>query len=366
MEWRRGFGRPAAGLLGLSMLAGCAAPGPPLPPTLNLPQVVTAASLSAVRVGDGVVLHWTTPSQTTDKLLTKGGITAVLCREAVAAPARQAARPRCQAVLRLKVMPGASEATDALPAELAVGAPRLLEYRVQLENAAGRTAGPSPAVYAAAGSAPAAVVGFSASAARGGILLRWTPQPGAATVELHRMALEAAAQAGGKPAAEANFRAGDGAEQAGGTLDRSAEPGREYSYTAQRVAVVQLGGRQVELRSAATPAVRVTLEDVFPPDTPAGLAAAPGFTEAQQPAIDLSWTPVIETESVPRLAGYRVYRREGTGEWKRIGPELVREPDYRDAAVAAGVRYEYRVTSVSTAGAESLPSATAAETAPTQ
>src|ERR1035441_4608651 len=69
--WRRLAPRPgpiaAAAVL---LLAGCASPGPPLPPSLKLPEVVT--DLTARRVGDQVMLHWTTPTRTTDKLLIRG------------------------------------------------------------------------------------------------------------------------------------------------------------------------------------------------------------------------------------------------------------------------------------------------------
>jgi fibronectin type 3 domain-containing protein len=89
----------------------------------------------------------------------------------------------------------------------------------------------------------------------------------------------------------------------------------------------------------------------------------PGFEgEQQRPLIDISWEPDVE----PRVAGYRVYRRDtGDAAWQRVGPELVTGAAYRDATVAAGHRYAYRVTAVSTAGNESGPSGEAAETAPT-
>src|SRR5690349_4647726 len=48
---------------GLLVLFGCASPGPPLPPSLKLPEAVT--DLTTSRVGDHVILHWTTPSHTT-------------------------------------------------------------------------------------------------------------------------------------------------------------------------------------------------------------------------------------------------------------------------------------------------------------
>jgi len=50
--------------LTLGLTAGCASPGTPLPPSLKLPQAVTG--LTATRVGDSVMLAWTTPSRTTN------------------------------------------------------------------------------------------------------------------------------------------------------------------------------------------------------------------------------------------------------------------------------------------------------------
>ena len=83
----------------------------------------------------------------------------------------------------------------------------------------------------------------------------------------------------------------------------------------------------------------------------------------------------------PRVAGYRVYRRDTDhpseqrplaggpgegGEWKRLDAVLVGVAAYRDLTVAAGKTYVYRVTAVSDAGLESAPSAEVTETAPGQ
>jgi fibronectin type 3 domain-containing protein len=88
---------------------------------------------------------------------------------------------------------------------------------------------------------------------------------------------------------------------------------------------------------------------------------AAGGSDARRPAIDLSWEPDMEA----RVAGYSVYRRTGdAGAWERLGDGLVKAPAYRDAAVAAGQRYVYRVTAVSEAGMESRASGEVEETAP--
>jgi fibronectin type 3 domain-containing protein len=99
------------------------------------------------------------------------------------------------------------------------------------------------------------------------------------------------------------------------------------------------------------------MKDVFPPETPAGLLAVLSFAGGQVAAIDLSWEPNME----PRIAGYRVYRRdlggEGAGSWRLLTAEVLPVVAYRDLSVAAGMRYAYRVTAVSGAGVESTPSA---------
>ena len=175
----------------------------------------------------------------------------------------------------------------------------------------------------------------------------------------------------GKEPTVTRFQAGN--TDAGGALDRTAQIGRTYIYTAQRVrSAMVINNQTLELRSAQSATVTIPVRDVFPPEVPVGLVAVPGFAgegETQKVAIDLSWEPDIE----PRLAGYRVYRREGdSGAWQRLGAELIPVAAYRDAAVIAGHIYTYRVTAVngvtavSDAGDESAPSAEVTETAPAQ
>jgi hypothetical protein len=399
------------------------------------------SGLTAGRVGDEVRLHWTTPSRTTDKLLIAGPIEAEICREnldaaasATAVKGGQSAAPGARenavtapcspVVLRKRVTPGASEAVDALPAELTAAPARLLAYRVQLRNAAGRTAGASPAVFAASGPAPQAVEDLRGKATKAGVVLEWRPEAqetgnreqgteGTESIELDRTILQPATantttttasnsmattaglgpeRKGGLPGvakepSESRFREGGAADE-GGTIDRTAQIGHTYRYTAQRVRTVVLGGERLELRSVPSVEVTVEMKDVFPPEAPVGLVAVPGFAgepsvgqapgqiaaqtgeqaapQIQRPAIDLSWEPDLE----PRVAGYRVYRRDLDGDaasvWKQLGPELVPIVAYRDLSVVAGRRYAYRVTAVSAAGNESAPSREVVETAPAQ
>jgi hypothetical protein len=381
-----------AGAVVLALGSGCALPGPPLPPSLKLPAVVT--DLSASRTGDAVTLRWTTPEDTTDKLPIKGPIVAEICRETLAATPTAAVgvkvavtAPCAPVVGHVSVVPGESEMVDVLPAALASGAAQPLAYRVQLRNAAGHTAGPSAAVYAASGAAPEAIEGLRAKATKVGVVLEWRAEAsvpedaGVGAVELDRVWVDAPATTSGGKAAksdlglaapakepvEARLRV-EAAEDAGGTTDRGAQIGHTYRYAAQRVRTLNVGGKMLEVRSVASASVTVAVRDVFPPETPVGLVAVPGFAGAddatRKAAIDLSWEPDMDA----RLAGYRVYRRELDGTapevWRTLGAELVTVPAYRDLSVAAGQRYAYRVTAVSGAGNESGPSADVVETAP--
>ena len=172
--------------------------------------------------------------------------------------------------------------------------------------------------------------------------------------------------------------------EAGGTIDSTAQIGHAYRYTAQRVRTVVLGGQRLEVRSVPSVEVTVAVRDVFPPEAPVGLVAVPGFAgepsagqsaaqtgeqaapQIQRPAIDLSWEPDLE----PRIAGYRVYRRDLDGDapavWLRLNAGPVPVAAYRDLSVVPGHRYSYRVTAVDMAGNESAPSSEVVETAPAQ
>src|SRR6266478_8069753 len=92
----------------IAFAAGCASPGPPQPPSLNLPAVVK--DLAAERLGDVVHLHWTTPEMTTDRIEVKGAITAEICRITVTAPAPKT--PACTPITRLPVKPGPTEGAE--------------------------------------------------------------------------------------------------------------------------------------------------------------------------------------------------------------------------------------------------------------
>jgi hypothetical protein len=139
-------------------------------------------------------------------------------------------------------------------------------------------------------------------------------------------------------------------------LDAQAEFGRAYRYTVRSVA--QYAAESVE--SADSEPVVVAPRDTFAPAAPVNLVAVVVMaTPDAPPHIELSWG--ISPE--PDVAGYTVYRWDGTQEAK-ITRELLLTPTFRDTSVTPGRRYTYRVTASDRAGNESARSEPVTESVP--
>jgi len=133
-------------------------------------------------------------------------------------------------------------------------------------------------------------------------------------------------------------------------VDPNAEFGKPYVYRVETVAKLGEGKEAVSDFSAEA---QITPEILFPPATPAGLAASPA-----PDSIELTWD--ANTESF--LAGYRVYRAAAGGQFEKIADSGAL-PAYSDRAVEHGKTYRYAVTSVSK-GYESPRSQTVEVTLP--
>lgn len=333
----------------LIFAGGCASPGSPQPPSLNLPRPVS--DLRAQRVGDSVQLHWTMPVETTDGRLLAGAKKVTLCRRLAAGV--------CEQVKSFSEMPKVAIALeDALPAAMVNGTPRLLTYEVQVLNAMERSAGASNLALAASGPAPATVNGLAATVKEQGVLLRWSPAADAETeILLRREWLQRATQTAAKKSTNPFAPKAEPTEQmlrvhsdAGGTLDASAAFGEQYSYTAQRVKRLTLAGQSVEVRSAPDAPVQVDVKDVFAPQPPQGLAVAEPVRGADGSyAVDLSWDANTEQD----LAGYVVYRQDAGGDVRRVSNSLLPAPAFHDEWLKAGRSYMYSVSAVDKSGNES-------------
>jgi hypothetical protein len=340
-------------------MAGCGTPGAPLPPSLNLPERVT--DLSATRTGNQVTLTWTMPKRTTDRVLLKGDVAADVCWDE--------GNSHCVSAGAVSFAPTtAATFTGTLPSPLASGATRPVSYFVELKNRKGKSAGLSNPAVVLAGQAPAAVKGLTAEVRKQGIVLRWNATDPHESIRLKRTLLNPPAakpKEGPLAPAEEPVTLDLVVEPDGGVaIDKEIRFGRDYEYRAQRIARITAEGKQVEFDGELSAPIRVVAEDVFPPTVPTGLAAvATGAAGGAPASIDLSWQPDTEAD----VAGYRVYRREGPSEWKRIsGDQVVVGPAFHDAAVQAGHSYSYAVTAVDTRGNESARSAEASDSVPNQ
>ena len=118
----------------------------------------------------------------------------------------------------------------------------------------------------------------------------------------------------------------------------------------RRTALAAPGPPRIE--SEPSPIAGANFKDLVAPPPPTGLTAL-----VETGAVRLVWDPV----DAPDLAGYKVYRTEGTGieQLRPIGTipltpvQLLTATNYRDTGVNAGISYYYEVVSVDKTGNES-------------
>jgi hypothetical protein len=307
-----------------------------------------------MREGDQVTLRFTVPQHTTDSLpIREAAVKASLCRGGEGQPC--VAVPTLQNVA-LTVKPGASAADrtitlqDQLPTNKTTGEPRLLLYRVELNNLEGKTAGWSEPAYTVSGAPPAAVQGLHAEETRSGIMLQWQATEGTRPedVLLHREMVSPPAGTKREDMEPIWMDSHATGSAAGATIDSTVTEDTPYRYVAARRTSVTLGEHKIELRSALSAPIVITWRNAFPPAAPAGLSAAP-FAEGGAFAVDLVWEPVEE----PGLKGYMVTRQPvdangaSIGASERLTSEPVAMPAFHDATAKQGVRYQYSVQAVS-------------------
>jgi len=359
---------------------GCGWPGPPLPPSLQLPKPVN--DLRATRQGNKVTLTWTEPTRTTEgqiihhpgptRICRNVGTSISECANPVGEVAPQAAAPTKEG------KPVTATFTDRLTAEVTQqNATAVLTYAVAALNHFGRTAGVSNQVQVPAAPTLSPPGNFRGEVTRDGILLSWLcpeapnipplefllriyrQKEGSKAVKLADMELKSCMQGKGKTQS---------------SVDRTLEWEQNYTYRATVVTRLPLEKKEscppnemadVECRATAevegenTPEVKVLAHDIYPPEVPTGLQAVASGV-GQPPFIDLVWSPGTE----PDLAGYNVYRREQGGAAAKINSELVKVPAYRDSGVRPEARYSYSVSAVDARGNESGQSEEASEMLP--
>lgn len=357
-------------VLGLAAagFVGCANPGPPLPPSLELPRPVT--DLHATRKGDKVYLSWTVPVHTVDQQNIRHRGPTRICRSVSAPklldcgnPVGEVSASQFPVILpkkKSKEKPTKVEAsyTDTLPRTLlSQDASALATYAVSAFNSHNHTAGLSNQVQVPAVPAVPPPGNFQAQVTAGGVVLTWDtvaapPEtPGLSYV----IRIDRRPQDGKTDAV-----AGEVPLNAVSFTDHGFEWEQTYNYRATVITLIaQPGKGETTFEGDDTPPVRVFVHDVFPPAVPTGLqAVATGV--GQQPGIDLVWAPDIE----PDLAGYNVYRHEEGGQPVKINQDAVKTPSFRDTSAVSAHTYFYSVSAVDVRGNESARSEEAHETLP--
>jgi hypothetical protein len=350
-------------------LAGCGAPGEPVPPSPPVP--VAIKDLAAHQLGDGVQLSFTLPSNSIS--------------------GQKLAAPPAIEILRGGVIPGGPADTKSFRVVYTIPGALVDNYRVD-----GRVFFTDPIAPEETKSHPGGAVAYAvrtrasqkrASADSNDVSLRVFPVPAPiASVEARvtELAIELtwpapAATAAGEPVtaitgykiyrAETHPAAAalpgqdlpQGKPESHAALLASSETNTyrdssmvfDHTYVYLVRSVIQVEGQ--ELESSDSMPVTVTPRDTFPPAAPQGLVAAllPGPAPGTA-LVDLSWSISLETD----LAGYHVYRSEQEGtRGQLVAPDLLPTPAVRDTSVEPGHRYWYTVTAVDRAGTESPPCA---------
>lgn len=355
----------------LALAAGCAAPGVPEPPSLELARPVR--DLRAMRKANQVHLTWSIPTETTDHHAFHHVGKTKICR-AFEAEMRDCETP----VIELspqslaqthatspnangKTAPQASY-TDQLSPSVQMQSPRSnLIYAVSVLNSYGKSAGLSNQVQVPSAPTLAAPANLKAQLSQQGIELTWAPVASPSDIaglryeyRVYRRDVQTGkdAIAGEVPVSnESNPK----------LLDSTFEWEKTYDYRLTVVTYIEQVSGVEQVEGDDTPALRVVAHDIFPPGTPAGLQAVfsgPG----QKPFIDLIWGANTEID----FAGYNIYRHETNQPATKINPELIKTPAFRDFDVLPGHTYFYSVSAVDVRGNESSRSREASETVPAQ
>jgi len=349
-------------LLVSALLAGCASPGVPLPPSLELARPVT--DLRAFRKGDKVHLTWTIPTQTTDHQNLRHGGIAEVCRAvgtAMKTCGTPIARIQFQSVARnANANKNLGNYTDQLPSTGQAPTTSEFVYALSILNPYGRSAGLSNQVQVPAAAVLQPPSEFRTQLTAEGVQLSWNAVTAPQIPGLRFVYRVYRREQGSKKDVIAGELPVSGQESLS-LLDHSFEWEKTYDYHLTVVTIVaESNGSEQQVEGEDTPSVRVVAHDVFPPAAPSGLQAVfsgPG----QKPFIDLVWTPNTE----PDLAGYNVYRREeGGGGAVKLNSELIKSPAFRDNEAAPGHKYVYTVSAVDVRANESPRSEEASEGVP--
>ncbi len=350
-------------------LAGCGAPGDPVPPSTPVP--VAIKDLTAHQAGDGVQLSFTLPSNS----ISGEKLSAPPAIEILRGTVKPDGSVDSKTFRVVYTIPGALvdnyraddrvHFTDPIAPEETKSHPGgAVAYVVRTRASQKRTSADSNVVLLRVFSVPAPIASVEARVTESAVELSWPVPTGTAAGQpvstvtgyrIYRSEIHPSAPASSPqdlpPGKAESYATPLASSETNNYRDGSVVFDHTYVYIVR--SVIQVEGN--ELESSDSQPATVTPRDTFPPAAPQGLVAAllPGSVLGTVLA-DLSWSINLETD----LAGYRVYRseQEGTG-GRLLTPDLLPTPAVRDTSVEPGHRYWYTVTAVDRAGNESAPGA---------
>jgi hypothetical protein len=347
-------------------LIGCATPGAPQPPSLNIPKPIR--DLAAMRKGEVITLTWTNPTDTTDGALLKRTGKVFLRRGFVASESSTQAitSPLGEVPLPPTLKEG-TESTGTFRDSLANIQPpasaNFAVYTVQAASNSGRASGNSNQVFVPLVPAPTLPKNIHVDVIPAGVKIAFDPVPPPRNVSalmvrfIYRITRRS--EGSKQPAVIAEPAIGN---EAMAVIDKGIEWEKKYEYWITPVAVWQQNEKyKGEVEGEDSPVVAVFTKDIFPPAVPSGLQAVFSGV-SQQSFIDLTWTPNTD----PDLAGYNVYRRTEGQPAVKINSDLVKTPAFRDTAVQPGATYFYSVSAMDLRNNESARSQETSESVPRQ
>jgi hypothetical protein len=291
--------------IGIPLLfTGCGYVGDTRPPSLRLP--VPVSDLAVVERGDKLIVQFTVPSRTTEDLPLKDKPKLVVY---VAEKPFQIEGKGNELLARAEI-----------PAQEFYG--RDVRISVKAFNDHDRDGGFSNVVSLHVVTALALPANLKADATAEGVQLTWDSPEKNFTIFR---------QAPG----EKGLTRLDNTDHSP-YVDKTSEFGKEYRYAVQAASATA----QSEIAELTKP---ITPDDHFAPAIPKALAAVIGTQ-----SVELVW----DRDTEPDLAGYRIYRDAGSGQFERIG-ESHDAPSFSDKTVEKGKRYRYAVTAYDRIGNES-------------
>jgi len=318
MLWGRP-GRGAALLVFFLLLDGCGYVGDPLPPLVNMPARVEY--LSVIERGTRILVQFSLPEKTTEGVAIKTPLKADVRIGAGSGPDWE---PQSKPAMEVSVKNGAAQfetpVAEWVGKDVTVG--------VRTIGANGRVSDWSYVSFPVVQPLPKPQ-SLDVQGVPEGMRLSWQGSEGG-----YRVYRKAGDAKGFSTVADVNARE---------WVDRDIEYGTQYEYFVRRILKIN-DTREAE--SEASNEALLKAVDKFAPAAPNGLRA-----DAAAASVELSWEADTESD----LAGYRVYRAMGSGEFEKIA-DVGQVPAYSDRAVEHGKTYRYAISAFDKTGNESTRS----------